>query len=244
MISVVTTFSAEGYETYGRKMIQKFLEHWPRDVHIHVYYEHIEPYIKNNRVVYHKLFDEAPELMAFLMSAEDDTSKGYNGAARRFAPKSYTICAAGQSLSGKMIWLDADTLTHCDIPHTFLSTLLGRSFSAYLGRDNYHSEGGFYMFDLEHEYAKPFFQRWQAYYDKGTIFNLKYWHDCGVYDAIRELYPADGFRNLTPEAAGMDHCFINGPLGAYMDHLKGPRKAAGKSFQTDLKVARSEAYWR
>jgi hypothetical protein len=37
--TVVTTFNAEGYKTYGRRMIQTFLQTWPRDILLKVYAE-------------------------------------------------------------------------------------------------------------------------------------------------------------------------------------------------------------
>jgi hypothetical protein len=37
--TVVTTFNADGYNTYGRRMIQTFLQTWPRDVLLKVYAE-------------------------------------------------------------------------------------------------------------------------------------------------------------------------------------------------------------
>jgi len=39
------------------------------------------------------------------------------------------------------------------------------------------------------------------------------------------------------------HVFINSELGAFMDHLKGPRKALGKSKPGDLLKPRNEAWW-
>ena len=37
--TVVTTFNAEGYKTYGRRMIQTFLQTWPKDNLLKVYAE-------------------------------------------------------------------------------------------------------------------------------------------------------------------------------------------------------------
>ena len=52
-------------------------------------------------------------------------------------------------------------------------------------------------------------------------------------------------RSLSGErGARTGHPFINGPLGAYMDHMKGPRKQLGKSRRKDLKINRNEPYWR
>ena len=40
------------------------------------------------------------------------------------------------------------------------------------------------------------------------------------------------------------HPFVNGPLGARLDHCKGNRKHAGRSKASDLKVQRREDHWR
>ena len=37
--TVVTTFNAEGYNTYGRRMIDTFLQTWPQEVELQVYAE-------------------------------------------------------------------------------------------------------------------------------------------------------------------------------------------------------------
>jgi hypothetical protein len=43
---------------------------------------------------------------------------------------------------------------------------------------------------------------------------------------------------------GEGHPLINSAWGAYLDHLKGDRKTAGRSKLSDLKVKRTEAYWK
>ena len=40
------------------------------------------------------------------------------------------------------------------------------------------------------------------------------------------------------------HPFVNGPLGAYMDHMKGERKQYGRSLASDLMTQRDESYWQ
>jgi hypothetical protein len=44
--------------------------------------------------------------------------------------------------------------------------------------------------------------------------------------------------------SGEGHPLINSQWGAYLDHLKGDRKTAGRSKLSDLKVKRTEAYWK
>ena len=85
------------------------------------------------------------------------------------------------------------------------------------------------------------------------IFKLEEWHDSYVFGHI--------LNNILPHnPAGLDysaemylreaktggggHPLINGPLGKFMDHMKGGRKDSGKSLPKDLMVNRSEDYWR
>ena len=71
--------------------------------------------------------------------------------------------------------------------------------------------------------------------DRAAIkFNLKGWTDCHAFDFVRTKCLAEvDCENLTPWANGFAHVFLNGPLGAYMDHMKGPRKSS-KSQPRDL----------
>jgi hypothetical protein len=53
-----------------------------------------------------------------------------------------------------------------------------------------------------------------------------------------------GWKSLSGGFEASSHPFVNGPLGAYMDHLKGPRKHIGRSRPQDLQRRRGEAHWR
>jgi hypothetical protein len=66
-----------------------------------------------------------------------------------------------------------------------------------------------------------------------------------VFDAVRTK-----LRNQLREynwsagiISGEGHPLINSEWGAWLDHLKGNRKTAGRSLPKDLKVKRTEAYW-
>ena len=39
MTTVVTTFSKDGYELYGHRMIETWLQYWPKDFKLQVYTE-------------------------------------------------------------------------------------------------------------------------------------------------------------------------------------------------------------
>jgi hypothetical protein len=39
MTTCITTFSKDGYELYGHRMIETWLKYWPTDFKLHVYTE-------------------------------------------------------------------------------------------------------------------------------------------------------------------------------------------------------------
>jgi wyosine [tRNA(Phe)-imidazoG37] synthetase (radical SAM superfamily) len=64
---------------------------------------------------------------------------------------------------------------------------------------------------------------------------------------MKEFRNVQGFKehslsNVT--ISGEGHPIINSKLGAYIDHMKGERKVRGKSDKKDLKVQRTEDYWK
>lgn len=179
-----------------------------------------------------------------------DTGNGYSiNYDARMCRKSLMECHAAKTYGGKVFWMDADIITHEDVPEDFLDGVLpDERFCCFLGRDNHpigYTESGFLGFNADHALSDAFFT---AYYDfilSGANFTNKGWHDCYAFDTIRRASPAHFFENL---GAGLNltntaHVFVNSVLGKYMDHLKGKRKEAGRSGSGDLTVDRREAHW-
>jgi len=65
-----------------------------------------------------------------------------------------------------------------------------------------------------------------------------------VFDAVRKQYPLIELDWSSHLITGEGHPLINCEWGAYLDHLKGARKDLGRSKRVDLKVQRTEAYWK
>ena len=70
------------------------------------------------------------------------------------------------------------------------------------------------------------------------------WHDSFVFDEVRKTVKLNELNWTAGLIKGEGHPLINGPWGAYLDHLKGGRKSEGKSRATDLVVNRTEEYWK
>lgn len=258
MHTVITSFSPYGYHQYGRHFLDTFHRRWPLDVRLVVYVEDGQPEIDKRvfgeRFVVIDEVDAAHGWREHFRAIKQfplmlgDTGNGY--AIRydaRMARKTFMQAHALGLYKGKVFWLDADTLTHADVPFDFLDTMLpDDKFSCFLGRENFYTESGFLGFNADHPLARDFMAAYTGMFTSGKIFTFPFWHDCMAYDAVREGCDPQAFRNL---GAGVDpgpgrQVFINSVLGAYMDHLKGPRKSDGRSPLADLTIKRTEPYWQ
>jgi hypothetical protein len=174
---------------------------------------------------------------------------GYRWDAVRFAHKTYCIFHAAETIDADaLFWIDADTVTFREVPRDFVeSTLPETAMLSFLGRRYRTSECGYVGYNLRHPELRAFLSAWRELYDTDSLFDLAEWHDSFVFDRVRQPFEARGVETHDLSASlgrrAIGHPFINGPLGAYMDHLKGERKEQGRSLGSDLVVERGESYW-
>jgi len=264
--SVCTTFNAAGYEKYGRRMIQTFLQTWPAEVTLVVYAENCVVAESAPNLVVNDLATASPELTAFkarwqhvpkangdvsadpARSRRKDAGKGFKWDAVRFAHKVYSIFhCAKNTPSDWLLWMDADTVCHSPITIDDLDRLCPESRDlCFLGRRLKYTECGLYAMKMSSVATQVFLQKFQTAYDdaENGIFTLAEWHDSFVFDHVRTqcvLKELDWSSHLI---TGEGHPLINSDWGAYLDHLKGARKDLGRSRGADLKVLRQEAYWQ
>lgn len=248
----VTTCHAKGWRDYGRRMAKTFLMYW-RGVPLTLYAEGFNP---DNAL----LRDVRP-----LPQWQVDFKKRHagdpamNGKATqrydlihdavRFSHKVGAVTDAiekADSDDGVLIWIDADVMTHAPVTLDFLTKLVpdwGNTAVAWLNRDKKYPECGFVMFNLAHPATPSLIATWRALYTEDRLFHLDGWTDCHALQfAVQEC--AAPTASLSGAHSNLGHPFINGPLGAVMDHLKGDRKAYGRSHRADLRLRRNESYWR
>lgn len=265
-ISVVTTFHKEGYEKYGQRMIQTFLQSWPTDVTLYVYAEDCEVLEKAPNLIVKDLHKESSALVDFknkwkgvpkangdvsndpVRSKRKDSGKGFKWHAVRFSHKVYSIFACAQECdSDILLWMDADTVCHSPISRKDLERLCPTTKDlCFLGRKGKFTECGLYSMSLKNEGTQKFLKKFQDYYDNAEqgIFTLAEWHDSFVFDAVRQTMTLNEWNWSDGLVTGEGHPLINSEWGAWLDHLKGGRKDLGKSKRTDLLVKRTEAYWK
>lgn len=246
MRTVVTSFSPEGFEKYGRDFIRTFHEFWPKGVDLVIYTEGQsvpdEWCLPLSDLEEWTWFNEALKFPLF----RGKTPQGYNiQYDARMARKTFIQADAVKRFGGKVFWIDADVVTFAPVPETFLDAMLpDDKLSCYLGRDGwFYTESGFLGFNADHPGCDGFMQVYKGMFLNGYIFLNTAWHDCIAYDTVRQAGDPIFFHNLAANLPrGTMHPFVNSELGKYMDHRKGPRKG-GKSHQSDLVILRSEPYW-
>lgn len=258
-VKIITSLNTKLYYKYGEKMIQSFLSKWPENYELAIYYDDDHEMIfdhlnKVERIKTYNLNLYTPDLIDFINRHKDRPDQQnpleLHLGAVRFAYKTFSIIhGTTKNDCDLAVWLDADVVTHTTIPENFIENLHpSNSHVSYLGRANNYSECGFVIYNTQHPYHKEFMDVWRRMYTTDEVFKLPQWHDSYVFDCIRialeKQYNIIN-NNLTPWGKDYDHVFINSMLGDYMDHLKGDRKASGKSKQSDLIKDKSTVeYWK
>lgn len=264
--TVCTTFNASGYEKYGRRMIQTFLQNWPREVNLVVYAEGCVVNESAPNLIVHDLENTSPELVAFKntwrgvpkangdvstdpqRASRKDAGKGFKWDAVRFAHKVYAIFhCARETQYDWLVWMDADTICHSPIALSDLDRMCPpRKDLCFLGRRHKYTECGLYAMNLSSPATRLFLAKFQHAYDQAEsgIFQLDEWHDSFVFDAVRRSTSLNELDWSSHLITGEGHPLINCDWGAWLDHLKGARKDLGRSKRVDLKVYRTEAYWQ
>ncbi|KQR75651.1 hypothetical protein [Rhizobium sp. Leaf341] len=260
--AVVTTFHKKGYEVYGKRCIETFLEYWPADVEMLVYAEDVDVDISDRRLTVIDQVRNVPRLHEFRALYKDNPyangtdprgkggSDNFRWDAIRFSNKVFAVTDAIERTKGsfdQLIWLDADTVTHTQFPKKIIDNLAPRrkQLAAYLNRKSY-PECGWVGYNLHHPAIDDFVHRFEQSYLSGRFLKLKESHDSYVFwDIVKDMKKkrvAD-FKYLGSDTA-TGHIFINSVLGGYLDHLKGERKTDGKSHASDLYTGRKEGWWR
>jgi hypothetical protein len=256
-INCVTCYNLQGFRETGSLLINGFINFWPQETLLTVYVDDPIPkneLIRDSRVTY-RILDQK-DLINFkerhkgnleangLGKKAKDGVKDYRYDAVRFSHKVFALFQfLEENETDVLIWLDGDSRTHSQV---FLSNIESwcpeNKFAGYLARPWMYTETGFHIFDMKHEIARDFLNDWKQYYLDDSIFKLDMWTDCHTYDAAKSKFDENDWHNLSPPIKN-NHPFINGPLGEFMDHMKGPRKKKGTSHKKDLVVNRNESYW-
>ena len=190
-------------------------------------------------------------------SLRKDSRKAFKWDAVRFANKTYAVYDACTRSTGWCVWMDADTFVHSNWSYEqFLELLPKTSWITYVGRGKGSQtwpECGFYGMNLNDVVCQEFLKEFERMYEDADngMFLLDEWHDSYIFGQVLKMYNEFPSHDYSAEmylreakSGGGGHPLINGPLGKWIDHLKGGRKDKGKSNTTDIMVSRPESYWQ
>jgi hypothetical protein len=249
----ITTCSVDGWNAYGARMTRAFRHYWPAEVPLTLYTEgDFTPVLAS--------IDAPCRLPQWLFDFKErhrkngkahgkmaNTAYNFRFDAVRFAHKTAAVIdAAERSERDLLIWIDADTVTHSQVTIEFLRELApgAAHVISWLDRQFKYPECGFYILNLRNPETMALIREWKALYTSDLLFHLPEWHDSYVLETlIKKMHL--GRKSISgPVGYLTSHPFINSPLGAVMDHMKGDRKTKGISRASDLKAPRSEDYWK
>jgi hypothetical protein len=234
-IAVITTFPNEMFDVYAKKMLESFVQYWPKDVPLIVQLDNndinqsLAPILRKDcdivmvgRKVDHQDFIDR--------NKDKEDPQNYRKQPVRFCHKVFAIQNAldlvekaksdgVKDLPRYLIWLDADVHTTKPVSHDELKECLPKEGDAvaYLGRKDWpHSECGWLAFDLENGGA-DIIKTWHLQYITDAILQMKEWHDSWVFDQIEFTNKT----NLTADKPGME-IWPHSPMGKWSTHYKGP----------------------
>ena len=235
-VTVVTSFSPNGYALYGKTMLHTFRGYWPAEVEIVAYVEGQSlPGVNCVDLL------QVEACRAFLdrhahnkVVCGRHRRKGHHwkdGAIRggynfrfdayKFARKVFAIADAAKTRTGRLYWVDADCETHARVDIREVLALLPDDVAlCYLARPGYHSECGFVGYNLDAG-GRAFIEAFAGVFADDSFQRFSEWHDSYVFDRmIEELKPVT---RPIPHTGGTP---VEGSaLGRFMRHYKGKRKS-------------------
>lgn len=253
----VTSFHPSAYEVYGKRMIESFIANTDDDMNLVVLTDAaLETRIDSPRVSYGVLDALFPAQPEFERRHQSPICRGqfgkmynYRYDAVRFSHKPAAIAAALNMVTAKtfeaevLVWLDADTVFKKNLDKKFLEDKFPKwAHVGHFPRNENHTEGGILFFRISEERVGAFIRIFWAAYEQDTIFMMPAWTDCHVFDILVAGAKRDGFLrpiNLGDDiSSGTQHPIVNSDWFQYVDHLKGDRKEAGASYESDVEVLR------
>jgi hypothetical protein len=246
--TVVTSMHLEGYERYGRQFIDSFSRFWPDNYKLILLTEDFLPDVNSERITIIELHSASPKLKQFkLRNSHYPERRGiingnydYRYDAVRFANKVFSIeYAAHRCKTRYLLWLDADVKTFLNVPSDLARRILNESYDfAYLGRERYHMEGGFILFDMRSDNVDELINSVTRAYESDSVFSFLEWNDCAIFDAFRfQRFTENKLSSVNISSIPCAHPFINSIPGLFMDHMKGPsRKERLSSHEGDYLI--------
>lgn len=238
---LVTSFNKDGFEKYGRRMLDSVAKHWSSDIDIRIWYHDFDLLAEDglpeaDHITYHNLNDVS-ELILFRNRLKDFEPPNWRMDVVKFCHKVFAITETCRSLVSdpedqtpySLLWLDGDTVTTDRVEPAWLDSILDLSHDVTLLERPVadYAETSFMRFALwpDREAAFNVLEDVRAAYDSLEVRGYREWHDGFVFQRIINLHQNHGLlvQNLSPGAKTLD-AFHTSPLADKMEHFKGAKK--------------------
>ena len=232
-MKVITTVHKDGFDEYGHRWVEG-LKNWPKAEFV-MYAEGFDPDgISSKRV------ESLKGLEAFKAQYAHYKPLNWRFDVVRFSNKVFAAYDAFYDYKGVGVWCDADVVTHKLLPPGYVQGLLPEGhYLALFKRAGHYPETGFWVMDCSHPMHQAFLDTWVAWFETGAFKELNEWHDCTTLDATIRRFEKQGMKthSLSGEFERDMHPMARVELAKYLDHCKGPRKAAGFSPENTFRTA-------
>jgi len=230
MTRVLTTFSKDGYELYGHRMISSWIRYWPQEYNLLVYTEDFDLDEKDPRIEEVNLFEVAPALIKFKERSLQLTNQKKSKIDKtiKWSHKVYAMQHALTYDSDYLMFLDGDTYTKDRIDKKLAGNLVGdQLFAVHFERLKHglHFETGLICFNQQNRQIDWFRNIMTEAYDTLEIYNMP-----KTWDGYWFAYLYDKYRlpvkNLSENCSRV---FCNPLINGILVHEVGTQKyqAAG-----------------
>jgi hypothetical protein len=225
MTTVVTTFSKDGYDLYGHRMIATWLKYWPQNFKLKVYTENYSLLEKDPRLSEIDLINTCPSLTLFKEKSQQLCNQKQSRIDKtiKWCHKVYAMKHALSFDDDYLIFLDGDTYTIDFVDKTLPGNLVKDFlFSVHFERLKYglHFETGLICFNLKHTQIELLKNNITTAYDSLEIYNMEKTWD-GFW--LAHMYHKYNLpvRNLAENCAGV---FCNPLVKKILVHDVGTEK--------------------
>ena len=238
-IEVATTYNKKYYDLIGKRMVESFLEHWPKHINLHIYYQEQQPEIIEPNLVYHDLYAVQPQLKEWVIKHRAPRFNGWREDRGKYVWKndgvkfSHKVFAQTHRIQNStadiLLYSDADTLYHAKPDLAYLSEISPPdSLCTFFDRPKFRDETGFYMHNPQHPKAKLWAARLEEIYLTGEVWTYEQDRAADQYTMAhgRESFPDCRQMDLMRYHEGVDpkDPVPTSPLSKFLNHLKGEKK--------------------
>lgn len=239
----VTSMNKEGYDLYGRRMLESVARYWSDKIDFYIWYHDwdmlSEPDLPGREGKDSMMFrnlNKVGDLLIFRERMAGHQPGNWRMDAVKFCHKVYALTETARHLVSdptddtdyQLLWLDADTLTTSAVDPAWFDDILQDTDISLLERPAAdYAETSFMRFNLSPRSPAAFevLEDVRAAYDTLEVRGYREWHDGFIFQRVINLHKNHMLDvvNLSPEAKTLD-AFHTSRLAERIQHFKGAKK--------------------